>query len=106
MNILNGYMNSSTTVCVTDILFFYIYRPLEVERHPDGSAAGDRGVIGSDDVGLSGTKGAGRLCGDDILRVFQANSEKNVTVPVSSTDPLRGVEGMNLQLKHTRGQNL
>lgn len=63
-------------------------------------------MVGPDDVGVSGAKGAGRLCGDHILRVLQANSEENMTVPVSSADPLRRVEGMNLQLKHTRGQNL
>lgn len=77
-----------------------------MERHPDGSAARDRGVIGPDDVGVSGAKGARWLCGDHILRVFQANPEEYVTVPVSSADALRRVEGMDLQLKHTRGKNL
>ena len=59
-------------------------------------------MIGSDDVGLSGAEGAGRFCGDHILRVFEADSEEDVTVPVSPTDPLRRVEGVNLQLKHAR----
>lgn len=77
-----------------------------MEGHPDGSAAGDRGVIGPDDVGVSGAKGARWLCGDHILRVFQANPEEYVAVPVSSADALRRVEGMDLELEHTRGQNL
>lgn len=68
------------------------YRPLEVERHFDGSAARNRRVIGSDDVGLPGAKGARWLCGDHILRVFETNSKKYVTVPVSSADALRRVE--------------
>lgn len=84
----------------------FIYRPLEVEGHSDGSAARDRGVIGPDDVGLSRAKGARRLCGDHILRVFEANSEKYMTVPVSSADALRRVEWMDFQLKHARGENL
>lgn len=83
-----------------------MYRPLEVKGHPDGRAAGNGGVIGPDNVGVSGAKGAGRLCGDHILRVFQANPKKYMTVPVSSADALRRVEGMNLQLKHTGGQYL
>lgn len=63
-----------------------------MERHPDGSAARNRRVIGSDDVCVSGSEGARRLRGDHILRVFKANPEKYVTVPVSSTDALRRVE--------------
>lgn len=63
-----------------------------MEGHPDGSTARDRGVIGPDDVGVSRAKGARRLCGDHILRMFQANSEKYVTVPVSSADALRRVK--------------
>lgn len=72
--------------------FSFIYRPFEVERHPDGSAAGDGGVIGPDHVGLSGSKSARWLCGDHILWMFKANSEKDVAVPVSSADALRSVE--------------
>lgn len=84
----------------------FTYRPLEVKRHSDGSTAGDGGVIGPDDVGVARTKGARRLCRDHILRVFETNSEKYMTVPVSSADPLGRVERMDLQFKHTRGENL
>lgn len=84
----------------------FTYRPLEVKRHSDGSTAGDGGVIGPDDVGVARTKGARRLCRDHILRVFETNSEKYMTVPVSSAHPLGRVERMDLQFKHTRGENL
>lgn len=84
----------------------FTYGPFEVKGHSDGSTAGDGGVIGPDDVSVARTKGTRRLCGDHILRVFETNSEKYMTVPVSSADSLGRVERVNLQLKHTRGENL
>lgn len=86
--------------------FSFLYRPFEVERHSNGSAAGDGGVICPDDVGVSSAEGARWLCRDHILWVFQANSEKYVAISVSSADPLRRVKGVDLQLKHTGGPNL
>lgn len=83
-----------------------IYRPFEVERHSDGVAAGDGGVVGPDHVGVSGSEGAGRLCGDHVLRVLEADPEEYVTVPVPSADALRRVEGMDLELKDTGGNHL
>ena len=83
-----------------------IYRPLEMERHPNGIAAGDGGVIGADDVGLSRPEGAGGLGGDHVLRVLQADAKEYVAVPVSPADAVRGVERVDLQLKHARGQHL
>lgn len=77
-----------------------------MKGHPDGRAAGDGGVVGPDHVGVSGAKGAGRLRGDHILWVLQTNPEEYVAVAVSSADALRRVEGVDLQLKHTRGQHL
>lgn len=77
-----------------------------MEGHPDGRAAGDGGVIGPDHVGVSGAEGAGRLRGDDVLRVLQADPEEDVAVAVSPADALRSVEGVDLQLEHTRGQHL
>lgn len=82
------------------------YRPFEVERHSDGGAAGDRRVVGPDDVGVPGAEGARRLRGDHILGVFEANPEEYVAVSVSSADALRGVERVDLQLKHAGGENL
>lgn len=83
-----------------------IYRPLEVERNFDGRAAGDRGVIGPDDVRVSRPKRARWLCRNHVLRVFEADSEEDVTVSVSPADALRRVERMDFQFKHARGENL
>lgn len=77
-----------------------------MERDPDGGAAGDRRVVGPDDVGVPGSEGARRLRGDHVLGVFEANPEEYVAVSVSSADALRGVERVDLQLKHAGGENL
>lgn len=78
-----------------------IYRPLEVEGHFDGRAAGNGCVIGPDYVGVSRSKGTRGLCGNHVLRVLEADSEENMTVPVSSADALRRVERMDFKFKHT-----
>lgn len=77
-----------------------------MEGHSDGSTARNRGVVGPDDVGVSRAKGARWLCRDHILWVLKTNSEKYMTVPVSSADALRRVKGVDFQLKHARGENL
>lgn len=83
-----------------------IYRPLEVKGHSDGCAAWDGGVIGPDNVGVSGAKGAGWLRWDNVLRVLEANSKEYVTVSVSPADALRRVKWMDFQLKHAGRENL
>lgn len=84
----------------------WIYRPLEVERHFDRRAAGNGRVIGPDDVSVSRSKRARRFCRNHVLRVFEADSEEDVTVSVSPADALRRVEGVDFQFKHARGENL
>ena len=71
-----------------------------MKRHPNGVAAGDGGVISADDVGLSRPESARGLGGDHVLRVLQADAEEYVAVPVSPADAVRGVERVDLQLKH------
>lgn len=83
-----------------------IYRPLEMERDFNWRAVGNGCVIGPDYVGVSRSKRARWLRRNHVLRVLEADSEENVTVPVSSADALRRVERMDFQLKHTRGENL
>lgn len=63
-------------------------------------------MVGPDDVGVPGSEGARRLRGDHVLGVFEANTEEYVAVSVSSADALRGVERVDLQLKHAGGENL
>lgn len=63
-------------------------------------------MIGPDDVSVSRSKRARWLCRNHVLRVFEADSEENVTVPVPPADALRGVERMDFQFKHARGENL
>lgn len=58
-------------------------------------------MIGPDYVGVSRPKGTRGLRGNHVLRVFEADPEENVTVPVSSADALRRVEGMDFKFKHT-----
>lgn len=77
-----------------------------MERHSDWCAAGDGRVVGSDDIRVSGAKGARWLCGDHILGVLEADSEENVTVPVFPADAVRRVERVDLQLEHSRRQDL
>lgn len=77
-----------------------------MEGNFDGRTAGKWSVIGPDDVSVSSAKGARWFSRDHILWVFEADSEENVAVPVSSADTLRRVEWMDFQLKHTRGENL
>lgn len=77
-----------------------------MERNPDGSAAGDGRVVSPDHVRVSGSEGARWLGGDHVLRVFETDPEEDVTVPVSSAHALCGVEGVDLQLEHSGGQNL
>lgn len=84
----------------------HIYRPLEMERHFNWRAAGNGCVIGPDYVGLSRPERARWFCGNHVLRVFEADSEEKVTVPVSSADALRRVERMDFKFKHARGENL
>lgn len=77
-----------------------------MERHFDWRAAGNGCVIGPDDVGVSRSKRARWLCRNHVLRVFEADSEENVTVPVPPADALRRVERVDFKFKHTRGENL
>jgi hypothetical protein len=39
---------------------------------------------------------------DDVLGVFETNSEKDVTIPMPSAYALSSVERMDFQLEHTR----
>lgn len=77
-----------------------------MERHFNWRAAGNGCVIGPDYVGVSSSKRARWLCRNHVLRVFEADSEENVTVPVPSADALRRVERMDFKFKHTGGKNL
>lgn len=79
-----------------------LYRPLEVERHPDGCAAGYRALIRSQDICLSGSKGARRLSGDDVFRMLQTNPEKDVAVSRPPAKAASRAERVNFQFKYTR----
>lgn len=77
-----------------------------MEGHFDGRAAGNGCVVGPDYVGVSRSEGTRGLCGNHVLWVLEADSEENMTVPVSSADALRRVERMDFKFKHTWGENL
>lgn len=72
-----------------------------MEGHFDWRAAGNGCVIGPDYVCVSRSKGTRWLCRNHVFWVFEADSEENVTVPVSSADALRRVERMDFKFKHT-----
>lgn len=77
-----------------------------MEGHFDWRAAGNGRVVGPDHVGVSRSKGARWLCRNHVLRVLEADSEENVTVPVSSADALRRVERVDFKFEHARGEHL
>lgn len=77
-----------------------------MEGHSDGGAVGDGCRFGPHHSGLPGPEGAGRLGGDHILRVFEADAEKDVAVSGSPAEAARGAERVHLQLKQPRGGNL
>lgn len=77
-----------------------------MEGHSDGGAVGDGSWFGTHHSGLPGAEGAGRLGGDHILRVLEADAEKDVAVAGSPAEAACGAERVHLQLKHSRGGNL
>lgn len=79
-----------------------LYRPLEVERHPDGCAAGYRALVRSQDTRLPGSEGARRFGGDDVLRMLETNPEKDVAVSRPPAEAPCRAERVNFQFKYTR----
>lgn len=86
------------------------HRPLEVEGHADGLALADGVGVRADDLGDRGPVGARRLGVDDVLRVLEADAEKDLAlvrlVVAAPTHTLRAGEGVDLQLEHPRGEDL
>lgn len=77
-----------------------------MERYSDGGAVGDGSRFGPHHSGLPGSEGAGRLGGDHVLRVLEADAEKDVAVASSPAEATCGAERVHLQLKQSRGGNL
>jgi len=84
------------------LLLVLLYRPLEVERHPDGCAAGYGALVRSQDTRLTGSEGARRLGGDDVLGMLETNPEKDVAVSCPPAQAPCRTERVNFQFKYTR----
>lgn len=87
-------------MCVT-------YRPLEVERHPDGRARGDGFGVCAEDLRERGAVRARRLRVDNVLRVLEAHAEKHLAVPgLEAAGAVGAGEGVDFQLEDPGGEDL
>lgn len=83
------------------------YRPLEGKRHSDGRALGDGVGVGVEDIRERVAVRARRLRVNNVLRVFEANAEKNQAVlRLSATDAAGAGEGVDLELENSGGESL
>lgn len=88
-------------------MIFVTYRPLEVKGHPDGSALRDGFRVGAEDLGERGPVRARRLRVDNVLRVFETHTEKDLAFPGLVTAHTTGAaEGVDLQLEEAGGEGL
>ena len=75
--------------------------------HPDGRALGDGVGVGVEDLGGRGAVRARRLRVDDVLRVLEADAEKDLAVPgLVGADAAGAGEGVDLQLEDPGGKGL
>lgn len=88
-------------------MIFVTYRPLEVKGHPDGRALGDGVGVGAEDLCERGPVRARRLRVDDLLRVFETHTEKDLAFPgLVATHSAGAGEGLDLQLEEAGGEGL
>lgn len=77
-----------------------------MKKHPDGRATGDGFGVRAEDVRERGPVRARGLRVDNVLRVFEANPEKDLAIPgLEATNSPRAGEGVDFQLKDSGGES-